>query len=792
MVANSTVTITLPANTIEDLAGNPNVISNTVSLTYTPVVVPPVTPPVTPPSSNLIPTISLAAGQSNPTFTNEGRFVVRFNRSIVGTSFTRTDLAVSGQIVLQGEPSEIAPYDGTTFGFSGSGMVKDAPVQIWLPAGRVFDSNSELNEQSNTVELRYAVIEDHSINSTEGNGSGKAANRQKGEERSEFRPSTSNWTKSEFPEQYEKSLKEAEESKEGAMCQMITYTNKLGQEVFLGYQSGKIAVEDFGGANGTLPVRFTGLFRHEKEYLVDEGGLVSKNPFFELDTVNPPRYYVVNDFKDIETNSADYEVVVKMNAWELMEGGKYHEFRGEDEVDWVTVYKAVLASKNMEIEKLSETERQTDSVWQNLSRAIEDKQVKVDELARGSEIDKKNRDIEVLYTAYKVGLYEKISDLKAMPTKERVNKMLEELFKRDLEYVDKKSKEKMSRIEFARLFVAGNEEFNSVWEKYDETVDFLRHSEQAEKPEVLGNKKRMGSQFFRDITTVDTILNARAKRVESTGKIYPHTLSLNEWEKLQSMMGNQTKTGLNREGGLIDHQSLVASEGMMSEEGVKQETIEELERSGVKIKMVEVPCPELETFRETVDWKERRETFFNKENSQITKRFMVNDFKDIETGSLDYNAVVKMNAYLVMKSGRDHMFRPTDPVEWDTLLLSLMKVKEMEVPEMTEAEKMKSEEWQDLEKLLVRQYKLKNDFNKSDDPNPLEIEYKAGVLYAGIENGLVADIKEYEKSPTTGQVMELLEKSFHQDLPAEFNQNPDDPFSRIRFARVFQFLMMKV
>ena len=69
--------------------------------------------------------------------------------------------------------------------------------------------------------------------------------------------------------------------------------------------------------------------------------------------------------------------------------------------------------------------------------------MKVDELARGSEIDKKNRDIEVLYTAYKVGLYEKISDLKAMPTKERVNKMLEELFKRDWEYVDKKSKEKM-------------------------------------------------------------------------------------------------------------------------------------------------------------------------------------------------------------------------------------------------------------------------------------------------------------------------------------------------------------
>ncbi len=140
MVANTTVTLSLPAGKVADLAGNLNLESNVISLTY---------------NTDPMPVLALAPGQDNPTDINEGNFVITFDEPIYAPTFTKDDFDITGAITLQGDPVEIGPFDGTTFAFSGSGMVANTTVTLRLPANTVEDLYGNLNLASNEISLTY-------------------------------------------------------------------------------------------------------------------------------------------------------------------------------------------------------------------------------------------------------------------------------------------------------------------------------------------------------------------------------------------------------------------------------------------------------------------------------------------------------------------------------------------------------------------------------------------------------------------------------------------------------------
>ncbi len=392
---------------------------------------------------------------------------------------------------------KIGPFDGTAFMFSGSGMVKDEVVRITLPANSVQDLDGNYNELSNIVDLVYKVI---------------GSNRP------------------------EEPFRTEEKVQEDTLCKVITYKNKLGQEIFLGYKAGRIGEDDFGGANGELKIKFMGLFRSEEEFQTAPGGLFVSTEFYNFPTKKIKKRFVINDFIDIETRSKDYDKVVLMNSVSLMGSGRTHSFRPRAALDWETLFKTMLEMKEIELLDFPKDQREEDDIWLKTYRKVRSGEIMIDRFNRTLDDRKYKQATQIILTAHKYELFDEIEDLRTPPTRKNTHEILERIFGLKIKYLKAQDEGTISRIEFARLFVEGYEEYDETMARFNRMARHLRHDFEEEKTPAPGNKRRLGSTYFKNITDVQTVINARDDRKENAGIIYPHTVSAKEWEEFQALL----------------------------------------------------------------------------------------------------------------------------------------------------------------------------------------------------------------------------------------------------------------
>ncbi|TFH07318.1 MAG: hypothetical protein E4H08_09685, partial [Candidatus Atribacteria bacterium] len=159
VTVDGTVTPTIPAGGVEDLAGNTNTAStstdNSVTLDSTKPHV----------------TISQGGSQSDPTNTSPVIFAAKFDEPINPASFTTVDVSVGGTAATGTiTVTEIAPNDDTTFEISVV-VTSDGTVVPTIPAGGVEDvagnTNTVSTSTDNTITLE-TVKPDVTINQAGG------------------------------------------------------------------------------------------------------------------------------------------------------------------------------------------------------------------------------------------------------------------------------------------------------------------------------------------------------------------------------------------------------------------------------------------------------------------------------------------------------------------------------------------------------------------------------------------------------------------------------------------------
>ncbi|MGI5898037.1 MAG: BspA family leucine-rich repeat surface protein [Candidatus Dojkabacteria bacterium] len=134
MLSGETVSLTLPADKVEDLAGNTNKAS-----TYTDKFV---TYDATQPTV----TVNQADDQVDPTNVNEIKFTVVFSEPINGDTFAKNDLAIEGSSTAT--VSQLQTVNSTTYTAVVTGMLSGETVSLTLPADKVGDMAGNLNKAS--------------------------------------------------------------------------------------------------------------------------------------------------------------------------------------------------------------------------------------------------------------------------------------------------------------------------------------------------------------------------------------------------------------------------------------------------------------------------------------------------------------------------------------------------------------------------------------------------------------------------------------------------------------------
>jgi Ca2+-binding RTX toxin-like protein len=138
MTNSGTVTASIPAGAVTDLAGNPNTASTSTdnTVTYVDIVGPAVT-------------IDQAAGQIDPTNTSPITFTVTFSEPIVVGSFTAADVTLSGTAGATTASVSSTP-DPLVYTVAVTGMTNDGTVIAGIPAGAAQDLSGNPNAASSS------------------------------------------------------------------------------------------------------------------------------------------------------------------------------------------------------------------------------------------------------------------------------------------------------------------------------------------------------------------------------------------------------------------------------------------------------------------------------------------------------------------------------------------------------------------------------------------------------------------------------------------------------------------
>ena len=151
MISGETVSLTLPADKVEDMAGNLNKASTFTdnSVTYN-----------TTPSPSLSVTVNQADDQIDPTNVNEIKFTIVFSEPINGDTFAKEDLAIEGSSTAT--VSQLQKVNNTTYTAIVTGMISGETVSLSLPANKVEDLAGNKNKVSTFTDnsVTYTVDEE--------------------------------------------------------------------------------------------------------------------------------------------------------------------------------------------------------------------------------------------------------------------------------------------------------------------------------------------------------------------------------------------------------------------------------------------------------------------------------------------------------------------------------------------------------------------------------------------------------------------------------------------------------
>ena len=139
-----TITVIIPANTVEDLAGNLNEDSTFTndSITYD----------ATAPTVR----VNQADDQVDPTNEDEIKFTIVFSEAINEDTFVKDDLVIAGSSTTT--VSQLTKVDSTTYTAIVTGMISGETVSLSLPADTVEDLAGNLNEDSTFTDNSVTYI----------------------------------------------------------------------------------------------------------------------------------------------------------------------------------------------------------------------------------------------------------------------------------------------------------------------------------------------------------------------------------------------------------------------------------------------------------------------------------------------------------------------------------------------------------------------------------------------------------------------------------------------------------
>jgi len=158
-------------------------------------------------------------------------------------------------------------------------------------------------------------------------------------------------SKKEFATAYKKSMEEVAKSNAGVAGEVLTTKNRWGQEIFLGYKSGRIASDKFRISDQYI--RFSGISRDEKIASAgrNETGFRSSAP-----KCTPIRYTIAN-FSDVPTRHPYHDDLRRINAFGILTADRQNKIRPDEMIDWETLLRISLAGKCIEIESLAELKK---------------------------------------------------------------------------------------------------------------------------------------------------------------------------------------------------------------------------------------------------------------------------------------------------------------------------------------------------------------------------------------------------------------------------------------------------
>jgi len=141
MTGSGTVTASLDASVVTDLAGN----ANTASTSTDNTVMYDITAPMV--------TINQASGQADPTNAGPINFTAVFSQPIDPATFTATDVSLGGTATgtLAAAVTEVGS-DGTTFNIAVSGLTANGTVIVSIPAGGMQDLAGNFNTASTSTD----------------------------------------------------------------------------------------------------------------------------------------------------------------------------------------------------------------------------------------------------------------------------------------------------------------------------------------------------------------------------------------------------------------------------------------------------------------------------------------------------------------------------------------------------------------------------------------------------------------------------------------------------------------
>lgn len=145
---------------------------------------------------------------------------------------------------------------------------------------------------------------------------------------------------------YEHAVEQAKELNKGKEGEILTRVNEFGQEQFIGYQPGRLSVDEFK-VQPQVARRVTGLLVAERREAENEEGFLTAA---RKDAICVTQTDTVAAFSDVPSKHRFGEAIMKINSYGVLTADEKNHFRPEETISWLEVLQSTLAANCIPIE----------------------------------------------------------------------------------------------------------------------------------------------------------------------------------------------------------------------------------------------------------------------------------------------------------------------------------------------------------------------------------------------------------------------------------------------------------